>query len=396
MRLWTALRFAIWGLAFAASAPAVCAAPVAEKSIYESRGGLGYLQFCATCHRLDGRGAENIFPALAGNQALQAESPVWAIDMVLGGGKADGKPHVFRMPAFATLGDAEVAEIVSFTRAAWGGKGGPVTAAQVAAERADYPPTELVGPEPPRFAELLRAANSALLIQGLQEVVETRALLPEHVNAALNCGSCHLNGGTVALAAPYWGIDSIFPTKTPRAGRVISLEERINECFERSMNGVALAAASSEMQAMKAFFAAMKATPSEDGAIEGRGTMRLAKSTLADPERGKLLFAQQCAACHGDDGDGARGAQGERLFPPLWGPDSFNIGAGMARTFTAAGFVKGNMPLAHSTRFPLAQGGLTEQDAVDVAAWFSHRPRPDFAAKDRDWPNGGKPGDARY
>ena len=74
----------------------------------------------------------------------------------------------------------------------------------------------------------------------------------------------------------------------------------------------------------------------------------------------------------------------------------FNIGAGMARTYTAAAFVKRNMPIAFGTHFPLGQGGLTDQEAVDVAEYFSHMPRPDFPDKVKDWPKGGKPADARY
>ena len=75
-------------------------------------------------------------------------------------------------------------------------------------------------------------------------------------------------------------------------------------------------------------------------------------------------------------------------MPPLWGKDSFNVGAGMARMYTAAAFVKHNMPLG--------QGGtLTAQEAVDVAAFFTQQPRPDYAARANDWPKGDKPKDAR-
>src|SRR5262245_26216431 len=86
-------------------------------------------------------------------------------------------------------------------------------------------------------------------------------------------------------------------------------------------------------------------------------------------ERGKEVYAKKCASCHGADGAGVVGAQGEMLFPPLWGPQSFNIGAGMARLNTAAAFVKANMPLG--------QGGtLTDQEAFDVSVYFTQQPRP--------------------
>jgi len=116
---------------------------------------------------------------------------------------------------------------------------------------------------------------------------------------------------------------------------------------------------------------------------------RVRLSRPADPQRGESVYAMKCAACHGPDGQGRRGANGEYLSPALWGPESFNIGAGMARLSNAAGFVKTNMPLGKGEM-------LTDADAIDVAAYFMRQPRPDFPAKLRDWPKGGKPDDAPY
>ncbi len=127
-----------------------------------------------------------------------------------------------------------------------------------------------------------------------------------------------------------------------------------------------------------------------DGAeVRGRGFALVKAERAPDPERGKVVYAEKCAACHGRDGQGRTGANGEYLFPALWGPKSFNIGAGMARLNTAAGFVKANMPLGR--RFT-----LTDRHAFDVAAYFTQPPRPDFAGKSRDWPNGNRPKDAPY
>jgi len=101
------------------------------------------------------------------------------------------------------------------------------------------------------------------------------------------------------------------------------------------------------------------------------------------------IYAEKCALCHGKDGEGTYNEKGETVFPPLWGPRSFNIGAGMARVNTAAAFVKANMPLGQDNT-------LTDQEAFDVAEFFTHQPRPDFAGKENDWPHGDKPKDARY
>lgn len=112
--------------------------------------------------------------------------------------------------------------------------------------------------------------------------------------------------------------------------------------------------------------------------------------------RGEILYAQQCAACHGDNGEGMKDQFGDYIFPPLWGDESFNIGAGMARLSRAAPFIKHNMPLGVSLDAPLGQITLSEQDAVDIAAYFTAKPRPDFADKMHDWPGVSNPADARY
>jgi thiosulfate dehydrogenase len=104
---------------------------------------------------------------------------------------------------------------------------------------------------------------------------------------------------------------------------------------------------------------------------------------------GESVYAQKCATCHGTDGQGRRGPNGEYLFPALRGPESFNIGAGLARLSNAAGVVKANMRLGLGAT-------LNDADAIDVVAYFIRQPRPDFPAKTRDWPKGGKPDDAPY
>ena len=106
------------------------------------------------------------------------------------------------------------------------------------------------------------------------------------------------------------------------------------------------------------------------------------------PPPGADLYAQNCAACHGADGQGAPGPAGTFVFPPLWGARSFNDGAGMARTSIAAAFVQTKMPMGSA-------GSLSDQDAYDIAAYFTAQPRPAFAARRKDWSKGGRPPDAR-
>ncbi|HUO53435.1 MAG TPA: c-type cytochrome [Rhodoblastus sp.] len=374
---------------------------VDEKALWGTRGGLGYVQFCSSCHHANGLGAPKIFPALAANPAFLSDDPTSVLNIVLAGGasaETKARDHVFRMPGFAPLGDEELAEILTFARSSWGNKASAVTTAQVAAMR-----NELALPAPaprtnetPRLADLLTAPESEKLIYGARLMVDTVKLLPKNVGNALNCSSCHLNGGTVAKASPFFGIVPLFPMENKRAGRVITMEERLNGCFQRSEAGSPMPVDSKEMQAMVAYMAWMKGTTNAEGKIVGRGTGKVPKTLTPDPVRGETLYKAGCAVCHGANGEGAKNAGGDWVFPPLWGDLSYNIGAGMARTFTAANFIKANMPVAHMPNFPQGQGGLNDQDALDIAAFFSHQPRPDFTGKVNDWPKGGKPADARY
>ncbi len=224
--------------------------------------------------------------------------------------------------------------------------------------------------------------------RGRELIIDTQHQLPDHVGNDLNCSSCHLNGGTVAYAAPYVGVAGLFPEYRSRSAQVLSLQQRINACFQRSLNGHPLAWGSHEMNAMLAYISWLSAGVPAGQAVQGRGFVAVNTALEPDDARGKRLYAQQCASCHGADGQGATTETGAYLYPPLWGPRSFNIGAGMARHYTAAAFIKHNMPLGLGDT-------LTDQEAVDVAYYVTHQPRPDFPARVNDWPKGGRPRDAR-
>ncbi len=382
---------------------AVRKTPVASKpdALFTTAGGLGYVQFCASCHRLDGRGVAPLFPPLAGNSAILSEDPTSLIHILLEGGQTaqtQATPRSFAMPEYGGLSDAELAQILSFIRSQWGNDAGAISARNVANVRQEVLTRAPVPPafNPPRLATILQQANAQEVIRGVQLILDTKRMLPQQVGAQMNCTSCHLQIGTMAKASPYVGLAGIFPAYSPRAGRVIDLQERINGCMKRSMNGKPLARDSQEMREMVAYFEWLRQFATAQDKTPGRGIGHIPSTLVPDPVHGAKVYQDACAVCHGKDGEGTREADGALQFPPLWGPDSFNLGAGIARTFKAAAFVKSNMPIAHGPGFPLGQGGLTDQDAVDVAQYFTHQPRPDFAAKPHDWPRDPKPADARY
>lgn len=219
-------------------------------------------------------------------------------------------------------------------------------------------------------------------------LTETHQRLPQNVGNKLTCANCHLGAGTVQKASPWVGIWGVFPEYRSRSGKINSLQQRVNDCFERSMNGKALPYDSREMNDILAYMQWLSTGVPTGVSVEGRGFGPFNRELKPNADNGKVVYAAKCASCHGANGEGMKAGNGTYAFPPLWGNDSFNIGAGMARTYTAAAFVKQNMPLGQPNT-------LTEQEAVDVAEFFTHQPRPDFPGKANDWPKGGKPKDAR-
>ena len=210
----------------------------------------------------------------------------------------------------------------------------------------------------------------------------TRDSLPRHAGNALRCTSCHLDGGAREVLG-WRGAYARFPQYRSRSASVQTVEDRVNDCLRRSLNGKGLPADTAPMKAIVAYLAwlsdGVPVTPSR-----GAGRLTAAFDSLRpDTVRGSVIYGATCAACHG------AGGEGTPLATPVWGPRSYNIGAGMARHRTAAAFIRANMP--HN-----APGTLTPQEAIDVAGYINSRQRPDFAAKSADWPRGGAPTDAPY
>ncbi|HTC08128.1 MAG TPA: c-type cytochrome, partial [Acetobacteraceae bacterium] len=203
----------------------------------------------------------------------------------------------------------------------------------------------------------------------------------------LSCESCHLQAGTKQFGLPFQGVFADFPNYRARSGAVGTIEDRINGCMTRSMNGKRLPPDGPDMTAMVAYLKFLSEGRPVGAATPGRGSGAMPELIrAADPVRGKAVYAKICAACHGPAGQGQRvGAVGDAkgyTFPPLWGPDSFNDGAGMVRLISAANFVRSNMPNGTTWQTP----ALSVPDAWDVTAYVQSQPRPQRANLDRDFP----------
>lgn len=238
------------------------------------------------------------------------------------------------------------------------------------------------------IAKLPAGPERSAIELGRQIALDTPRYAPGHVGGGMSCAHCHIDGGTRANASPWYGVTGMLPAYSPRSATLITLEDRINDCFKRSENGVPLDPDSAEMKALLAYMSFLSRGIPSGQFGPGRGMPHFSSAHTPDANRGHAIYQSKCVACHGGDGSGAHDGV-TYTIPPLWGDASYNIGASMARIGPAAAFIKGNMPLG--------QGGtLTDEEALDVAAYVTAQPRPDYAAKAADWPKGGKPADARY
>ncbi len=150
-----------------------------------------------------------------------------------------------------------------------------------------------------------------------------------------------------------------------RAKRMISLYDRIEECFVRSENGKPLPHDSPEMKALVDYISWLSTPEPDNVPFHGSG-LQLLTERKVDAKNGAKIYTEQCAGCHGSDGQG-----NPPIYPPLWGPYSFNDGAGMNNVQKLASFVQQNMPQNR-------MGMLTPQEAYDVAAFIHQKPRPHF------------------
>jgi thiosulfate dehydrogenase len=218
--------------------------------------------------------------------------------------------------------------------------------------------------------------------RGLALLTHTSDSLPGYAGSNLRCLSCHLDGGRRADVAPLLGSYIRYPRYVGRTGAVVSIEERINYCFTRSLSGRTLPSTSREMQDIIAYLAFLSTGVPGRGHVRGDGLPLMPKLS-GDSARGARLFGPTCSSCHG------AGGAGTAIAPALWGSRSYDIGASMAREERAASFIRRAMPYDRP-------GSLSDQDAFDLAAFVDSHPRPDLPAKERDWPAGDAPYDVPY
>jgi thiosulfate dehydrogenase len=235
----------------------------------------------------------------------------------------------------------------------------------------------------------LATEENELVVYGRELIAHTSEYLGpkgsvKSISNGMNCQNCHLNAGTQPWGNNYFAVQSTYPKFRARSGAIEDQVKRVNDCFERSLNGQALPAESKEMRGILAYIkwlgtdVAKKEVPRGSGIFKLKGLKRAIDST-----KGAEVYAAKCQSCHQADGSGVLADGGKSYtYPPLWGKNSYNHGAGLFRMSNFAGYVKYNMPLGATYEKPQ----LSDEEAWDLAAYVNSMPRP---AKDlsKDWPD---------
>lgn len=354
------------------------------------------LPACGQCHGPEGNGIGSHFPGISGQYAsyLKAQLNAWR------NGQRANDPLGLMKAAAERLTEAEIDAVTAYyaarPAAAPTPARNPLNAHETAAasvledmrlghivQQGPPPPGRAPGEQgyfapPPRdalpdgqFGDMVR------LGQAIFQNANVHPLSAPYVGNDQTCRNCHLDTGRLAESAPMWAAWVAYPAFRAKNQKVNTFIERIQGCFTYSLNAQASAAGAAPAADNPAIVALVsysywlaKGAPTGDQAMPGRGYPRLPEPRQGfDARRGERVYAAKCALCHGEDGAGVTHQDGRTLFPPLWGTESYNRGAGMHRIETAAAFIHHNMPLG------LAYS-LSEQEAWDVAAYINGQERP--------------------
>lgn len=191
----------------------------------------------------------------------------------------------------------------------------------------------------------------------------------------VNCIACHMdndgNGlpGTKKYVLPFLNALNNYPRLDIETMKIISLEDRI-----RGMAGTDskyFPNDSKEMKAIIAYFKWLKKSYGikDDIKLEGEFFAKINfPNRPADPVKGKQLYIEKCAACHGEDGLGVKNSDYEKggghLYPSLL---IYPDGGHMSMIPFLARFLKSAMPFGASYENPI----LSDEEAVDIAAYVN-------------------------
>ena len=324
---------------------------------------------CESCHGPGARGFE-AFPSLAGQDAKYIETQLkdWQ------GGRRPGGPVELMKHVADALDTGQIHAVAEYLASL--PPTGPIPAdahPDVAPSVADAMPGYF---QPPLLKDVPQDKFGEAVRRGYLIFTQTPKYAGKYIGNGQSCSNCHTNAGRQADSSPMWAARAMYPAYRGKNKRVNDLVMRLQGCFRYSENAPASKAGhpppsdSDVMIDLESYIHWVSHGVPTGVAMKGRGYPKLAEPPKPfSRERGRQVYAADCAVCHGNDGQGRKFADGAYAFPPLWGAQAFNWGAGMHSVEKAAEFIHGNMPFGYA-------GKLGLQETWDVAAWIDSHPRP--------------------
>jgi thiosulfate dehydrogenase len=218
------------------------------------------------------------------------------------------------------------------------------------------------------FGEMVRYGRD--LVFNTAKYIGPNGTVGKYLGNKMNCTNCHLDGGTRPYGFNYFSAHARYPQYRGRENKILSMGQRINNCIERPHSGTPMPLDSKEIIAIECYVRWVGTNVAVGGHVKGDGLLELKfPDRAADPDKGAVIYANNCASCHGKNGDGQWNADSSTyIYPPLWGPTSYQKGSSPHRVAKAARFIKANMPHKIAS---WDKPFLTDEQALDVAAFVN-------------------------
>jgi thiosulfate dehydrogenase len=238
------------------------------------------------------------------------------------------------------------------------------------------------------FGEMVRYGRE--LIMNTAYYLGPNGIKGHYLANKMNCAQCHVDAGTRPYAFNFFSTHARYPQYRGRENRILTIQERVNNCIERPHNGFPMPLDNKEMVAIASYIKWVGSSVPVGAHVKGDEGLDLKyPDRPADPAKGALIYEQHCASCHGKNGAGLMQPDSScYLYPPLWGPMAYQKGSSPHRVLKDARFIKANMPKDKAT---WNKPFLTDEQAIDVSAFINDdriHPRPEKRDKSiPDYPN---------
>jgi thiosulfate dehydrogenase len=251
-----------------------------------------------------------------------------------------------------------------------------------------YSPPDTATIPKDKFGDMVRYGRDLMI--NTAYYIGPNGKIGHYTGNKMNCSSCHLDAGTRAFGFNFFSSHARYPQYRGREDKVLSLADRVNNCIERPHNGNPLPIDSKEMEAILCYMKWLSSGVPTGHRVYGDEALDLnPPDRAADVAKGEKVYNEQCILCHGKNGEGILKPDSiSFLYPPLWGPQSYQNGSSPSRVLKLAAFIKANMP---DKKANWRKPALTDEQAIDVAAFINDdriHPRPNKKdPTEKDYPD---------